>query len=315
MKTDKLRLAAENAVTQALRLKTGESFLLVTDTLKLPIAEAIARAAKAAGAETTTYLMTEALRPIQEPTKLFREITPRATAMLYMLEGRIAEKPFRGYMVGAGEKYGRVCMMPGITEDMMKRLVAIDFRVLAGFTRKVARALENADDVVVTNPAGTRIAFSVKGRPWRLDVGDISKKGMHGNLPAGECFTAPVESTFSGRLVIGLVDDKMGRGALDFEKGALVHAQGRGIEEVLENIGTDETGRIVGEFGVGTNPGARVCPVMLEAEKAFGTVHFAIGDSYGNGRNRSRHHYDCLVEKVTIQAKGKTIAKDGKFLI
>ena len=315
MATDKLRIAAENAVTQALRLKKGESFLLVTDTQKLPIAEAIARAAKAAGAETTTYFMTETLRPIQEPTKLFRELAPRAAAILYMLEGRIAEKPFRGYMVNAGEKHGRICMMPGITEDMMKRLVAIDFSVLAGFTKNVARALKDSDDVVVTNAAGTRIAFSVKGRPWRLDVGDISKKGMHGNLPAGECFTAPVESTFTGRLVISLIDDKMGRGVLDFEEGTLVRAQGRGIEEILENIGTDETGRIVGEFGVGTNPGARICPIMLEAEKAFGTVHFAIGDSYGNGRNKSRHHYDCLIEKVTIRANGKAIAKDGKFLI
>jgi len=206
-------------------------------------------------------------------------------------------------------------MMPGITEDMMKRLVAIDFSVLAGFTKKVVKALKDADEVVVTNPAGTHISFSVKGRPWRIDIGDISRKGSHGNLPAGECYTAPVESTFTGRLVIRLVDDRLGRGVLDFEKGALVRAQGKGIEDVLKNIGTDETGRIIGEFGVGTNPGARICPLMLEAEKAFGTVHFAIGDSYGIGTNKSKHHYDCLIEKVTIRAKGRTIARDGKFLI
>lgn len=54
---------------------------------------------------------------------------------------------------------------------------------------------------------------------------------------------------------------------------------------------------------------------MLEAEKAFGTVHFAIGDSYSLGKNSSRHHYDALVDKVTLRAKGKYIAKEGKFLI
>jgi leucyl aminopeptidase (aminopeptidase T) len=54
---------------------------------------------------------------------------------------------------------------------------------------------------------------------------------------------------------------------------------------------------------------------MLEAEKAFGTVHFAIGDSYGIGKNKSRFHFDALVDKVTITAKGKTIAKNGRFLI
>ena len=54
---------------------------------------------------------------------------------------------------------------------------------------------------------------------------------------------------------------------------------------------------------------------MLEAEKAFGTVHFAIGDSYGIGKNKSKHHYDALVDKVTIRANGRLIAKDGRFLL
>ena len=72
---------------------------------------------------------------------------------------------------------------------------------------------------------------------------------------------------------------------------------------------------MIGEFGIGTNRGARISSNMLEAEKAFGTVHFAIGDSYGLGRNKSRHHYDALVGKVTIRAKGKVIAKGGRFLL
>jgi leucyl aminopeptidase (aminopeptidase T) len=61
-------------------------------------------------------------------------------------------------------------------------------------------------------------------------------------------------------------------------------------------VGSDKTGRIIGEFGIGT-------------------VHFAIGDSYGIGKNKSRYHFDALVDKVTIRAKGKLIAKNGKFLI
>jgi leucyl aminopeptidase (aminopeptidase T) len=53
---------------------------------------------------------------------------------------------------------------------------------------------------------------------------------------------------------------------------------------------------------------------MLEAEKAFGTAHFAIGDSYGMGINTSPHHYDALVDKVSIRAKGEYIIQDGTFL-
>jgi leucyl aminopeptidase (aminopeptidase T) len=312
---NKLYAAAEKAIRQSLRLKPGESFLLVTDKPKLEIAEALAYYAKETGAETTTYLMTETLRPIQEPTRLFRELARRAKAIAYLLDARIEEKPFRSYMVGMGMKLSRICMMPGITRDMMERLVNIDFSDMGAFTKKVMRALKDADDVVITNPAGTEIAFSVKGRAWHNDNGDIGRKGKHGNLPAGECYTAPVEETFSGRLVISLIDDKLGRGVMEFERGRLVASSGRGVAAVLKNIGDDATGRIIGEFGIGTNRRARVCPNMLEAEKAYGTVHFAIGDSYGLGKNASRHHYDALVEKATIRAKGKVIAKDGKFLM
>ncbi len=315
MRANKLYAAADRAVNQALRLKTGEPYLLVTDVPKLEIAEALAFHAKRAGAEVTTYLMTETLRPITEPTRQFRELIRGAAATTYLLEGRFPEKPFRGFMVAEGSKNGRICMMPGITRDMMERLVAIDFSEMAAFTKKVVRAVKDADEIVVENAAGTHIAFSVKGRAWHEDVGNISKKGVHGNLPAGECFTAPVEETFTGTIAIGLIDDKLGRGTMTFEKGRLVASKGAGIAEVLKTVGDDPTARVIGEFGIGTNKGARICPNMLEAEKAFGTVHFAIGDSYGIGKNKSKFHFDALVDKVTLTVRGKTIAKNGRFLI
>lgn len=312
---NKLLLAAEKAIKQCLRLHKGERFLLVTDKEKMEIAEALAFWAKRVGAETTTYLMTDTLRPIIEPTLLFKEMAKRATAIAYMLDARIEEKPFRGYMVKIGMERSRICMMPGLTKDMMERLVNVNFKEMDLFTKKVIKALKDADDILVENSEGTRIEFSTRGRKWANDNGDISRKGEHGNLPAGECYTAPVEDTFTGKLVISLIDDKLGHSMMKFEKGRLVNYSGKGIEAIIKNIGEDETGIIIGEFGIGTNKRARITPNMLEAEKAFGTAHFAIGDSYGLGKNRSKHHYDALVDKVTIRAKGKYIAKEGKFLI
>jgi leucyl aminopeptidase (aminopeptidase T) len=312
---DDLFQAAEKAVVQALAIKEGEQLLLITDKHKMEIAEALAYWAKKVGAETTTYLMTETLRPISQPTNLFRLLCVKASAMAYMLDARMEEKSFRGYMVKAGVANCRICMMPGLTRDMMERLVNIDFRELDRFGKKLMDILAESQDIVVENAEGTHVEFSVQGRKWKNDNGDISQKGMHGNLPAGEIFTAPVEESFNGKLVISLIDDKMGRGVMEFEKGRLIGYQGAGVEKILTHIGEDDTGKIIGEFGIGTNPGAKICPNMLEAEKAFGTAHFAIGDSYGLGINTSPHHYDALVDKVSIRSNEEYIARDGKYLI
>jgi leucyl aminopeptidase (aminopeptidase T) len=306
--------AAEKAVKHSLALKKGESFLIVTDKQKMEIAEALAHWAKEVGAETTTYLMTETLRPITGPTAQFKSLCEQANAMAYMLDARIQEKSFRGYMVKTGAEHGRICMMPGITVEMMERLVNIDFTELDQRGQKLQAALQDADDILIENDAGTFISLSVKGRKWKNDNGDISQKGSHGNLPAGEIFTAPLESSFNGKIVISLIDDKLGHGIMEFRQGKLVGYEGEGIAQILANIGDDETGKIIGEFGIGTNPGAKICPNMLEAEKAFGTVHFAIGDSYGLGTNTSSHHYDALVDKISLRVRDKYLIKDGKFV-
>jgi len=312
---DKLYGAAKRAIVQSLRVRRGEQVLLVTDRQKMPIAEALAFWAKRSGAEVTTYLMTETVRPITEPTSIFKEMMARSDVNMYMLDARVPEKPFRGYMVANGAKRGRISMMPGITVDMMERLVNIDFGVMDRLTKKVIRILERSPEVSVTNALGTDISFSVKGRKWENDNGDISTTGRHGNLPAGECYTCPVESTFTGRIVFSLIDDKIGRGEMIFKKGVLVDWKGKGIAEVLKSVGKDPTGKVIGEFGIGTNRGARISKNMLEAEKAFGTVHFAIGDSYGLGRNKSTFHFDALVEKATLTAGTRTIIKGGSFLV
>jgi leucyl aminopeptidase (aminopeptidase T) len=312
---NRLDRAAERAVKQSLKLRRGEDFLLVTDVHKLEIAEALAFWARRAGAETTTYLLTETLRPISAPPRLLRELARKASAIAYVLESRIEEKPLRSFLVKTGRKFSRILMMPGLTRDMMERLVDIDYPELGRFTARVIRALREAEEVAVENPAGTSLRFSVRGRTWVASTGDISRPGSHGNLPAGECYTAPVERSFSGRLVLSLIDDQLGRGVMEFEAGKLLRWEGRGIEAVMRTIGGDESGRMIGEFGIGTNRGARVRPNMLEAEKAFGTAHFAIGDSYGLGKNSSPFHYDALVDRVTIRARGKVVIKDGKFVL
>ncbi|MFA4948434.1 MAG: hypothetical protein WC674_08020, partial [Candidatus Krumholzibacteriia bacterium] len=140
---DRLYSAAKRAIFQSLKVKKGEKLLLVTDRQKMKIAEAFAHWAKESNAEVTTYLMTETVRPITAPTAIFKEMIAMADVTMYMLDARVQEKPFRGFMVANGAKRGRICMMPGLTVDMMERLVNIDFADMDRLTKKVIRTLQD----------------------------------------------------------------------------------------------------------------------------------------------------------------------------
>lgn len=55
------------------------------------------------------------------------------------------------------------------------------------------------------------------------------------------------------------------------------------LNELLSKYGVEA--RNLGEFGVGTNPGARVSGVVLEDEKVLGTIHIALGSNFDFGEN------------------------------
>jgi len=305
--------AAKQAIQGSLRVRQGEEVLVVVDRDALPFGEAVAYWCKTAGASVNTFYMADAARPYSKPTKAFSDLISRADVTIYAIRSIAEEKPFRSFMVGEGRRAGRICMMPGFSEDMSDA-VSVDYADMQQFTDRVQHYIKDAAEIAITNAKGTDIKFSLKGRQLEQDVGEINKKGQFGNLPAGEIFTAPVEESFSGTIAFDLIDEFRGPGKATFERGKLVKQIGTGIGKLLDVAGRDESAKMVGEFGIGTNRKARINSRMLEAEKAFGTVHFAIGDSYGFGVNRSKFHFDMLVDSPTILVNGRKLMVNGRFL-
>jgi len=78
---------------------------------------------------------------------------------------------------------------------------------------------------------------------------------------------------------------------------------------------------VIGELGIGVNPGAIITGNMLEDEKTLGTAHLAFGnnaDFPGGGRNKSKIHRDYLFYRPTIEVtytdnSKKLIARRGEF--
>lgn len=188
---------------------------------------------------------------------------------------------------------------PGYLADDFWR--GTDYREMAGQLAKIKTQLEHVDTIQITSELGADISFAVTGRPWIAADGICSSEHL-AQLPDGEIYTCPIEESFTGVLV---VDGTITRSWLPDKPQKLVFEQGRLIEcpaEFQQYIATFEPEiKLIGEFAFGFNPACRQLMHNISVdEKAAGTVHFALGDSYHLGKNQCDCHVDMIVRQPKV---------------
>jgi leucyl aminopeptidase (aminopeptidase T) len=321
---------ASAIMSECLRVRSKEKVLLITDKGNLEFSECIAYLAKELGADISVFYVPETIRPVESINDIYSIALVVADVVIYILDAYSSkidisrEVAFRYYLKSLPLKYkGRVCMMPGFTEEM-KSAILIDYSKL----KAKADYLKNTiidKDIRVKTLNGTDIRFSLLGRVIKIDDGDISNRGFFGNIPAGEIFTAPIEDTVNGKIVIdgsigglGAVEHPF---SLEIESGIIRKIVSNNEEndifkqfKIICEYDSPAT-KTLGEFGIGLNQGANLIGNMLMDEKVEGTVHFAFGDSYGLGKTTSKFHTDCLIKNPTIFVNDKCIMEEGKFNI
>ena len=164
----------------------------------------------------------------------------------------------------------------------------------------------------------TDISFSTAGRTYLAGDGKC-------NMPDGEIYTAPVETSVNGSVWFeaGMYANRRIPGIrLRLDNGVVVDHHADENEEFLTQIlDMDPGSRTFGEFGVGLNWGIqRWTGEVLFDEKIGGTIHLALGRSYDEcgGVNHSALHWDIvkdLREQGTIELDGKVIFENGNFLV
>ena len=217
---------------------------------------------------------------------------------------------------------------PSVTAEMFKKTVPIDYARLRKECADIKAILDKAISVRVTTEKGTDITIGLMNRLAESDDGDFRIPGTGGNLPAGEVWCAPVENGANGKLVIdGSIGD-LGQVpkmlTMMVENGRLISVECEDKDfvcEVEKLCDIDDEARIIGELGIGLNPGARIVGIMLEDEKAGETAHIAFGNNMDmdGGMNNSKTHRDFLFYKPTIIAtymdgSKKDILIDGKVI-
>ena len=182
--------------------------------------------------------------------------------------------------------------------------------------KRYIQRIEGHDQVELRGP-NVDLRLSIKGRTFVNACG-------HNNMPDGEIYTGPVESSlngwvrytypamYTGRVVQGV--------ELTFEKGKVVKASAEKNEDLLlAMLETDPGARYVGEFAIGTNYQIdRFTKSILFDEKIGGSFHMALGAGYPEtgSKNKSLIHWDMICDlrqDSEVLLDGEVVYKNGQF--
>jgi leucyl aminopeptidase (aminopeptidase T) len=308
--------SAEAAVT-CLAVGADDDVLVLCNDEQLAIADAIAEAAEAKARSARVLAFPRRSRHGEEPPPEVAEAMTSATVIFAPTTFSLSHTAAR---LQATERGARIATMPGITEEVFRRALSVDYRELKRAGLLLAARLTAASSCRVTSPGGTDLELDLTGREGISDDGDIGTVGAFGNLPAGEAFISPIETSGEGTIVFdgalggfGLLDEPV---TAKLSEGRMVSASGRAGEWLYSTLDAGgEHGRSIAELGIGTNPAARLTGNILEDEKALGTIHLAFGTSAGiGGVNRSTVHIDGLVLRPSVWLDGRALMEDGTLV-
>jgi aminopeptidase len=326
---------ARNAVTTCLQIQPDEKVTLITDECCLTIAASLASELERIGCTWNAFVLENiAPRPLIEmPASVLADME-NSQVSIFAVEVQPNELHSRMQMTDVvNRRRMRHAHMVNITPEIMTQGMRADFLAIDRLSQAVLDKVRAATYVRATTPAGTDIHAELNpDYRWFKTSGIISPEKW-GNLPGGECFTAPGE--VNGVFVVdGVVGDFLcARYGILRVQPLTINIEGNRITRVsstnkaLERdfwayTHTDENSDRVGEFAIGTNIGVkRVIGNILQDEK-FPGIHIAFGDPYGAHTGapwKSSTHIDVVGLEFSIwlgNAEGEEqIMRDGEFLL
>jgi leucyl aminopeptidase (aminopeptidase T) len=308
--------AVDTVVNRCLAVKPGEDVLVVADPGTRAIGEALRDGAREAGADAVLALMDEREVDGSEPPRPVAGALAACDVFIAPTTRSISHTQARKRASDAG---ARGATMPGVTDDMLARMMAGDFDQMARRSEAVAALLTEASQARVTCPRGTDFTLELSGRDGIADDGILTEPASFGNLPCGEGFIAPLGG--EGRIVVAGTLASVGIGELPtiltVEGGRLTSAEGGLGHEFFELLASQgDKGLNLAELGVGTNERAQLTGLVLEDEKILGTIHVAFGASAGIGGTVTVPiHLDVVVLEATLEVDGRRVLDAGAYVL
>ena len=308
--------ALKSVFEGSLKLKSSESCLIVTDTIKEPIGRAFYEYVRDITDRTDIMVIEPTEEHGAEPPENVAQAMLEHDVQILVTEKSLTHTRAR---IEATAKGARIVTMPSITEDIANRCLDIDYDALKKESNRVYDILKEASIIRVTTELGTDVTFKIgSGKFFGRNGGSFDRPGDFGNLPEGEIAFAP--ETCGGIYIIdacfadlGLLDSPL---TFKIKEGSVYEITGAQADKVKKRL--DRVGQkayLVAELGIGLNPKAKVIGNILEDEKVIGTVHVAVGNnlSFG-GNNDVPLHLDGVATRPDIYVDDKKLMEKGKFV-
>ncbi|HWF36670.1 MAG TPA: hypothetical protein VG295_14920 [Solirubrobacteraceae bacterium] len=307
--------AVANVIRRCLDVRPGEDVLVITDAPVRGLGESLRDEASAAGGDAVLAVMDERANDGTEPPPPLAAALAACDVFIAPTTRSLSHTTARKHASEAG---ARGATMPGVTAEMLARVMAVDFDTMAARSRAVAELLTKGTTAHITCPRGSDLVLDITGREGIPDDGRLTARGAFGNLPAGEGFISPVggegTAVVASLAPLGLTEETA---TLTLRGGRLVAGEGGLAPEYFERLAAHgEQGTNLAELGVGTNDRAILTGNVLEDEKILGTVHIAFGASAGIGGNVSVPiHLDSVMLEATLDVDGVRILDAGQFVL
>ena len=313
-----LDLAVQTIVGDCLGITPGEEVVVVCNPVTERLAERMRAEGQIAGADAVLVVMAERDSHAAEPPAAVAAAMAAADVVLAPTVQSLSHTAARRL---ASERGVRIATLPGVTEEMLARVMSADMAELRRRSTAVARALEQGTEARISCPLGSDLRLGLGTRRAIPDGGELTESGAFGNLPCGEGFIAPLEGTGQGTLIIdgsiagvGMVSSAV---KLTVHDGHLTDASGQAGAELLQLLTVHGAeGTNLAELGIGTNEKAKLTGNILEDEKILGTAHIAFGASAAiGGTVQVPVHLDCVVLKPRVEIDGEVLVDSGELLV
>ena len=138
-----LQRATETVVGPCLGVQPGEDVVIVVDRTTQRLGDALREAAAALGAEPVTTVMEPRSVDGEEPPAVVAAALAAARVFIAPTSRSLSHTRARK---AASDGGARGATLPGVTEDMLARLMACDFPTMAARSRAVAELLTTAGE-------------------------------------------------------------------------------------------------------------------------------------------------------------------------